>query len=271
MMDAAQRKIELWQMTADDDPDLYGVAALLATIPDAVTMVVRFANSSYVGAVYPVSRVLDAVVRVGSRQVGAIALASLSRELIERWDTAVLSEDALACARAARMIGRIMGFPRHASESLFVAGLFSSAGAAALIDDDPAYLSWRSKQWAKGVTEGQLLHRERMAYKIDHVMAAVRQLEDWNMPTTIIDTVSAHHAPRTRFDLALWAGMTVTGPKSPARCHDVPFSASMAEVGLGDHIESVKVEAVRFVEAVYGADDDSVPPVSHGAVPVHVA
>lgn len=257
MMDAAQRKLELWRLATDDDPDLYAISALLATIPDTVTSVVRFANSSYVGAVYPVSNVLDAVVRIGARQVGAVALASLNRELAEHWNTPELSQDALAVARAARMVGRVMGFPRRDSETLFVSGLFSSAGAAALIGQDPGYLAWRANQWVKGISEDQLLHRERMAYEMDHVMAAARQLDEWNMPMPVIEAVSSHHAPRSRFDLALWAGMTIIGHMSPARCHDVSFSAAMEELGLAGHIESVRVEAMRYAEAVFGLGEDS--------------
>lgn len=260
-MDAAQRKLELWRAATDDEPDVFGIAALLGTIPDTVSAVIRFANSSYVGAVYPVASVLDAVVRIGGRQVGAIALASLNREIADRWEMPELAVDALAVARAARMIGRLYGFPRRESETLFVAGLFSSAGAAALSAEDPGYLSWRANQWVKGLSEDQMLRRERMAYEVDHVVAASRLLDEWNMPTSIIDAVASHHEPRNRFDLALWAGMTVPDSSSPARCHDTPFGAAMDEIGLAKHVDSVRVEALRYVEAVFG-DGEAPGPVA---------
>ena len=256
-MDATERKLELWRLAGENEPDLFGVAALLSTIPDTVGSVIRFANSSYVGAFYPVSTVLDAVVRIGSRHVGAVALASLNREVADRYEVPALAEDALAAGRAARHIGRLMDFSQNERETLFVAGLFSSAGAAALNGEDAGYLVWRANQWAKGLSEDQILRRELMAYGRDHALAAVNLLDEWNMPTQVIEAVSAHHAPRSRFDLALWAGMTVVSAVSPARCHDVPFSASMLELGLEGHVNAVSTEAVRYADAVLGDPERS--------------
>lgn len=250
MMDVAMRKLEVWQKANHPEPDLYGVAALVATIPDTASAVIRFANSSYVGAVYPVGSVLDAVVRIGCRQVGALAMASLNRDLVDDWGAPELWEESLAAGRAAKMIGRIMGFPHRESEFLFVAGLFSCSGAAFLLREDAGYLLWRGRQWTRGITDEQLLNREHMAYGIDHVTASARLLDEWNMPTGIIDAVASHHTPRTRFDQALWAGMTVLAAGSVARCHDTPFSGAMASLGLEHHVATVHAEALRYVEAV---------------------
>jgi HD-like signal output (HDOD) protein len=250
MMDVTQRKLEVWQIATRPDPDLYAVVAIVATIPDTASAVVRFANSSYVGAIYPVGSVLDAVVRIGCRQVAAIAMASLNRDLVDGWGAPELWEESLAVGRAAKVIGRIMGFSHREAEQLFVAGLFSCSGAAALLQADAGYLAWRSRQWSRGITDDQLLHRERMAFEMDHVNAAARLLDEWNLPTAIIEMVSFHHAPRSRSDLALWAGMTVLDAGSVARCHDTPFAAALEELGLAGHIDSVHAEALRYVDAL---------------------
>jgi HD-like signal output (HDOD) protein len=256
----AERKLAVWRRALEPDPDLYELAALVATIPDTAATTVRFANSSYVGSVYPVGSVLDAVIRVGSRQVGAIAMASLNHELMSTLGVPELWDESLAAGRAAKMVGRLMGMPRRDSEHLFVAGLFSCAGAASLMMKDPGYLAWRARQWSRGVTDDQLMRREHMAYEIDHVQASVRQLDEWNFPGEIIAGVAAHHSPRTRFDIALWAGMTVLEPDSIARCHDEPFVAAMNEIGLGEHLRSVSVEALRFAEAFGGPEVDPALP-----------
>ena len=250
MMDVTQRKLEVWQMATRSEPDVYGVAAIVATIPDTASSVVRFANSSYVGAVYPVGSVLDAVVRIGCRQVAAIAMVSVTRDLVDGWGAPELWEESLAVGRAAKVIGRIMGFSHRQGEHLFVAGLFSCSGAASLLQVDPGYLAWRSRQWSRGITDDQLLHRERMAFEIDHVTAAARLLDEWNLPTGIIEAVASHHSPRTRFDVALWAGMTVLDAGSVARCHDAPLAAALEGLGLAEHIRSVHSEALRYVDAL---------------------
>jgi hypothetical protein len=91
-----------------------------------------------------------------------------------------------------------------------------------------------------------------MAYDRDHAVAAAKLLDEWNMPTPIIEAVAAHHASRSRFDLVLWAGMTVVSTRSPARCHDVPFAQSIRELGLEGHVESVRIEATRYADAILG-------------------
>jgi HD-like signal output (HDOD) protein len=250
----AERKLAVWRRALDPDPDLYDLAALVATIPDTAATTIRFANSSYVGSVYPVGSILEAVIRVGSRQIGAIAMASLNQELISTWGVPELWDESLAVGRAAKLVGRLMGMAHRETEHLFVAGLFSCAGAASLMMKDAGYLAWRTRQWARGVSDDQLMRREHMAYEVDHVQASVRQLDEWNFPGEIIAGVAAHHAPRTRFDVALWAGMTVLEPDSIARCHDEPFVAAMNELGLGEHVRSVSIEALRFAEA-FGAPD----------------
>lgn len=254
MLDAAQRKLEVWLMATKKEPDLYGIAALVATLPDTASSVVRFANSSYVAGVYPVGSVFDAMVRIGCRQVAAIAMASLNRELVDGWGAPELWEESLAAARAAKMIGRILGFSTREAEQLFVAGLFSSAGAAYLLQEDAGYLAWRARQWSGGATEGQLLCRERMAYQVDHVTAAARMLDEWNLPTGIIEAVVSHHSPRTGFEFALWGGMTVLAADSVARCHDTRFTEALDVLGLQEHASSIEIEAFRYVEALRTGD-----------------
>ncbi|MDH4309977.1 MAG: HDOD domain-containing protein, partial [Acidimicrobiia bacterium] len=188
-------------------------------------------------------------------QVGAIAMASANRDLVETWGVPELWEDGLASGRAAKFIGRLMGLGRREAENLFVAGLFSSAGAAALASDDPGYLAWRAKQWSRGVSESQLLSRERMAFQSDHVTAAGRILESWNMPTMIVDAVASHHSPVTTFQKAVAAGMAVTDPFSPARCLDTSFPAAMRRLDLAAHTNSVSSEALRYVDALSPAGD----------------
>jgi HD-like signal output (HDOD) protein len=230
----------------------------VSTVPDTAAAVVRFANSSYVGALYPVGSVMDAVVRIGARQVGAIAMASLNKELVESWGTPELWEDTLTVARATKHIARLTGLDRSGGERAFVAGLFSASGAAALVARDPGYLAWRSRQWLRGVDENQLLRRERMVFEEDHVMASGRLLDEWNLPGEIAMAVAAHHDPRTALDLSLHAGLTVLAPRSVSRCSDRTFAPAMRRLGLSDHIGAVEVEAVRFAEAFRPDDDDVV-------------
>lgn len=260
-MDLGARKVELWSASMAVDPDLYEVAARVATIPDTAAAVVRFANSAYVGAVYPVGTVLEAVIRVGCRSVGALAMASLNRELVDTWGAPELWEESLVIGRAAKLIGRLLGFSRADNEQLFVAGLFSCAGTAGLLASDDGFLDWRRSQWMKGVDDVQMLKREQMAYGEDHVQVGSKMLGEWNLPTGIVATFANHHRPRTVMEKALSAAMSAPFDDSAARCLDMPFKAAMRRLDLADHVDFVETEARLFADAtaqVFAAMADEV-------------
>lgn len=248
-MNLGARKVDLWSVSMSAEPDLYDVAARVATIPDTAAAVVRYANSAYVGAVYPVGTVLEAVIRVGSRAVGALAMASLNRELVDTWGAPELWEESLVVGRAAKMIGRLLGLTRTDVEQLFVAGLFSCAGTVGLLASDDGFLSWRRAQWVRGFDDLAMLKREQMAYGEDHVQIGARMLQEWNLPTEIIAAVASHHLPRERLEMALAAAMSVLDKDSASRCVEIPFQASMRRLGLSDHISFVESEARLFADA----------------------
>lgn len=260
-IDLASRKVDLWTAAMVPDPDLYDVAARVSTIPDTAAAVLRFANSAYVGAVYPVGTVLEAVIRVGSRSVGALAMASLNRELVDTWGAPELWEESLVVGRAAKLIGRLHGTSRTESEHLFVAGLFSCAGTAGLYMEDEGYLPWRRKQWARGISDKDLLRREKMAYGMDHVEKATQLLDEWNLPTDIIATIASHHDPVTETDARLWAAMTSLFDDSKARCHNTTFRTAMEKIGLGEHVSFVETEARLFADVtIESFSTEALPP-----------
>lgn len=248
-MDLGSRKVELWTAAMADDPDLYEVAARVATIPDTAAAVVRYANSAYVGAVYPVGTVMEAVIRVGCRSVGALAMASLNRELVDTWGAPELWEESLVVGRAAKLIGRLLGFSRAENEQLFVAGLFSAAGTAGLLAMDEGFLAWRRKQWMRGYQDQQMLRRERMAYETDHLEMGTKMLAEWNLPTDIVAAVAAHHEPVTEMERALAAAMCAVEDESPTRCLDTPLRIAMKRLDLDGHVGFVETESRLFAEA----------------------
>jgi HD-like signal output (HDOD) protein len=244
------RKIDLWRSALAADPDLYSIAARMAVIPDTTAAVIRYANSAYVGAARPVGTVLEAVIRVGSRAVASFAMAGASRDLVQAWGSDEMWSEALVVGRASKVIGRLLGFPQNESEHLFVAGLFSGAGAMGLTARDEGYVPWRRKMRRRRYGSGDLLAKERQIYGVDHVQMAAGLLEGWNLPTNIVAAVAAHHGPISNFDRALWAAMTVpVGDDANARCLESSFEDSMTILGLTDRISYVQVEANLFADA----------------------
>jgi len=253
--DDQRRKVDLWTAATLAEPDVYDVAARVSTVPDVAVAVVRFANSAHLGAVYPVGTVLEAVIRVGCRGAGALAMASLNRDLVDAWGVSETWEDTLVVARAAKLVGRLNGLPRLECELLFVAGLFSAAGSAALGARDEGFAGWRRQQLLRGLTDRDLLSREEMAYGETHVTAAASLLEDWNMPAYVVSTIALHHAPVSPAERSLWAAMTALDDSSPVRCLRTTLTEALQTLGLGDHVRFVDAEARLFAEVAGHALD----------------
>jgi HD-like signal output (HDOD) protein len=252
------RKLDLWRAALEGEPDLYAIAARMAVIPDTTAAVIRYANSAYVGAARPVGTVLEAVIRVGSRAVASFAMAGVSRDLVDEWGSEEMWSEALVVGRASKVIGRLLGFPQNESEHLFVAGLFSGAGAMGLTAKDEGYVPWRRKMRRRRFGTVDLLARERQIYGVDHTQMAATLLEGWNLPTNIVAAVASHHSPVSNFDRAVWAAMTLPGgADANARCLEQEFEESMGILGLTDRISYVQVEANLFADATFDAYQDA--------------
>lgn len=247
MADLTTRKIDLWKEAMSPDPDASEVGARLATIPDTASAVVRFANSAFVGARSPVGTIAEAVVRIGCRTVGGLAMASMNRDLAERWGAPELWDVSLIVARAAKGIASVAGDSPVEAEHLFVAGLFSSTGAVALTRGDAGYLTWRHAQRARGADEATLLRREGMAYGVDHLEAAERCLVEWNLPDDISRAVASHHDPADHAGEVVRTAMAVV-PDDGARCVDVRFGDALERLGLDRHESRILADAHLFAE-----------------------
>ena len=247
-MNMSQRRVELWASAVAVDPDIHEVTTRVATVPDCAAAVVRYANSAYVGAAYPVGTVLESVLRVGCRSVGALAMASLTRQLVDTCAAPRLWEESLVIARAAKLIARMQGATRTETEHLFVSGLVSIAGSAGLMMQDDGYLEWRRNQRAHRLHDLDLLRKERMVYGVDHVQAAARLLDELNLPGEVIEAVSSHHAPATPHQQILTVAMSALRDDSPARCVSLSFREAMAGLGLADHVSFVENEARLFAD-----------------------
>lgn len=238
------------------EPDSYEVAAHVSTIPDTAAAVIRYANSAFVGAVYPVGTVLEAVVRVGCRTVGALAMASLNRDLVGSWGASELWEESLVVGRAAKVIANLRGVEQTGAEQLFVAGLFSCSGLAGLTMQDDGYLSWRHQQWTRGLTDAQLLEKEQQIYGVRHDQLSSQLLEEWNLPPAVSAPVAAHHDPNTLHDEIIRTAIAALPGDAAARCIDVPFKRAMQTIGLGEHARFVASEATLFAETAGAAFED---------------
>lgn len=250
-----ERNLSLWRIATEPDVDLRKVAIHTATVPDVAAAIVRYANSAYVGAAFPVGTVLGAVVRVGSRTVGALALAAASRGLMAGFGTTQNWEDSLIVGRAARLTGRLAGVTRDESEELFVSGLFSGIGAMQLSQRDSGYLPWRRRLINQGQLAEEITYREEMVYGVDHAAMSGRLLTQWGFPTNVAATVAAHHRPgHGKVEKSLSVAMSITGRQSDiGGCMEADFDIALASLNLEEHATFIRTEATLFAEAAASA------------------
>ena len=242
--------LTLWQKAIRSDPDLHEVASQLSTLPDLATATLRFANSAYMGATYPVGSVLQAVVRVGCRAVGSLAAARLGRTISAELGNEKSWSRALVIGRGAKVSAKLCGLTYNDTEELFVAGLFAEVGYLISAADDGRYRQWMSEARAIVTDDRELLSQEKQVFGATHTGRAGVVLGEWNLPPQIGSAVANHHDPRSDFERVLAAAMTL--PEDIACMRRDPADA-LAELGLGQHAGFIMREAAMFADSTVAA------------------
>jgi HD-like signal output (HDOD) protein len=242
--------LSLWQKAIRRDPDLHEVAGQLSTLPDLAAATLRFANSAYMGATYPVGSVLQSVVRVGCRAVGSLAAARLGRSLTEGLGNDDSWNRALITGRGAKVIGRMVGLPYQDTEELFVAGLFAEVGYLVSAADDGRYRQWMEEARPRILDDADLLAQERAVFGVSHVERASAVLDEWNLPPRLGLAIAGHHSPATDFERVLAAAMTL--PES-IPCIQGSWEVALEALGLDGHEAFIRREATIFATTTAAA------------------
>lgn len=240
----------LWQKAIKSDPDLHEVASQLSTLPDLAAATLRFANSAYMGATYPVGSVLQAVVRVGCRAVGSLAAARLGRTVSIELGNEKSWARALVIGRGAKVSARLCGLSHDDAEELFVAGLFSEVGYLISAADDGRYRQWMAEARTVVSDDRTLLEQEEQVFGATHTSRAGALLGEWNLPPRIGAAVAGHHAPATTYDRVLAAAMTLPGNVA---CMSRDPGEALADLGIGNHAGFIIREATMFADNTVAA------------------
>ena len=121
------------QEASRDDPDTDKVVQLIVQDQVLVAEVLKVANSSFFRGIKKISRIQDAVVRIGLREVvNCVMMATqrknyTSRNPFVQQYTHILWKHSVACAYGAQWLARRCGYAELAPES-FIAGLIHDVG-----------------------------------------------------------------------------------------------------------------------------------------------
>ncbi len=213
-----QAVLDLARTVSDPDAGLDRVAGTLRTDPVLTAVVLREANSAFVGSVEAASTVEQAVVRLGGARVLAIAVTnSLPSEINQALPGYGIFEGGLhAHAVAASHITDVLRMlsPLKPPPALVTAGLLHDIGKLLLARVlRPQLIPDALAQEGIDITTA-----ERTLLDLDHAEVGAALAGHWKLPDEIVRAILFHHQPELGDELA--AGVALADRMAHRILHD---------------------------------------------------
>lgn len=184
---------------AIDDPKVTaGMVSDLLSLDQALTAyVLRVANSASFGYSTSCSSVKDAVMRLGFKQIRALALSTVAAGPLTRrlggyrLGNGELWRHSVATATLARWLAQAVSYP--AAEEAYVAGLLHDMGKLLLDQfvltdyDNIIETMWKRKLY--------LWQVEEQLFGIDHAGVGGLMASQWGFPLGLVESIQYHHMP----------------------------------------------------------------------------
>jgi putative nucleotidyltransferase with HDIG domain len=181
-------------IVALDDPEVTPgeIAQIIQTDPSLAARVLRLANSPYFGLNGSVASCTQAIVVLGFSVIRSLSVSSAAGLFGEsgRGMPAGFWEHAAQVAAGASLVARHRGLPPG---DAFSAGLLHDLGRALLFRHDPVRYQKLEVEFGRDTLAA--VDAERAEYGIDHAEAAAMVLEQWRLPSTLVEAVRMHHQP----------------------------------------------------------------------------
>jgi HD-like signal output (HDOD) protein len=187
----------LSEALADPLASATAIAAIIAEDAGLAARLLRLVNSPFYSFARPIDTVSRAVVLVGTRQIGDLALATCIMRMFHGIPTHFVDMEAfwlhgLATGVAARVIAMRRG-ETHV-ESLFVAGVLHDVGRLLIYRAVPDL----AREMLRSRREGELLVEvERELLGFDHADVGGVLLSAWKLPERLQAAVACHHRPES--------------------------------------------------------------------------
>jgi HD-like signal output (HDOD) protein/GGDEF domain-containing protein len=181
--------VEVLSLTDDPKTDALRLKTCIERDPALTARLLRVVNSSLFGLVRPVADLSQAIAMLGANALKLLVLGfSLPEQLFAQKASDVLRlywRRALTRAVAARDLAALIK-DKHGDEA-FIAGLLGDLGILVFVQEgEDRYL----RLFLRARDEGMpLVEAERRVYGFNHVELTARLLEEWKLPTAIVDAV----------------------------------------------------------------------------------
>ncbi len=180
------------QEATKDDPDTDKVITYIAQDQILVAEVLKVANSSFFRGIKKISRIQDAVIRIGLREVvNSVMMATQrknysSRNPFVQQYTATMWKHSVACAYGAQWLAKRCNHPDLAPEA-FIAGLIHDVGKLLVLK---ALVSVGEKD-----KDAPRITKTAADEFVDtmHPECGFLLLEKWNLPETYCHVCRDHH------------------------------------------------------------------------------
>lgn len=168
---------------------------LIETDPGLTARTLQIGNSAYYGMGKEVTRVEDAILRVGPFDLWALLISSEVKSLFfgirpDLIDMNSFWRHSLFTACACRVFAEQQRL--ESAGDLFVAGLLHDIGKLLFLEMIPIEYGDVIKRY-KGGDEGAALELELMGF--DHGELAARLFESWQLPDLFVELAGNHHGP----------------------------------------------------------------------------
>lgn len=194
-------------MLQNPDESRQRVAAVLEQDPALTSRLLRVANSALYAPTRPCGSVMEAVVRLGNRNVAdmvaGIAVFGMFSD-VQGLGLKVRDH----CAGVAA-IARILAVEwRHAgAENVFLSGLMHDVGRLLMMQAGSPRYELLDPVFLKTPDRVHLAERELTGY--DHATLGAHVIRDWRLPAEVARAVAWHHQPGRAFSVGGDVGLVV--------------------------------------------------------------
>ena len=193
---------QVYQAIKRDDLNAKSLVKLLEEDSAIASEVLRMANSSFFSGLGEVTRLADAIVRLGTKQIASLVLASSQKRMYSASNSQFgdrlvqLWHHAAAVAFGSRWLAQEIGM-RHLADEVFLAGLLHDVGKLSLLRIIEDLMTEMGDKLP--VSDAVL----DLAIKQLHPAHGAELLASWHLPEVFRRVVAEHHGDMPERDDAV--------------------------------------------------------------------
>jgi putative nucleotidyltransferase with HDIG domain len=188
--------IRIFELMEDDGVSAQELGDVICRDPSLTARLLRIVNSPFYGFSRRIDTVSRAVAVIGSSELYNLVVAAAATTSFSRIPNFIVNIDTfwrhgVYCGIIARDLARQCRVLHP--ERLFIAGLLHDIGSLIVYHREPETI--RDLLLSAQGDETTLSRRERAAFGFDHADLGALLLDQWHLPSNLVDAVRHHHEP----------------------------------------------------------------------------